>query len=103
MDTYLQGLGRALAGTGVHVMIVRAGFVTSKVTTGPKRAPLATTPDAVAAAVAHGLSRHVAVVCGTGYRGSIAASFLKSRGYTDVSNVLGGMTAWKAAGLPTAA
>jgi hydroxyacylglutathione hydrolase len=47
--------------------------------------------------------RPVAVVCGTGYRGSIAASFLKSNGFTDVSNVLGGMTAWKAAGLPTAA
>lgn len=46
--------------------------------------------------------RPVAVVCGTGYRGSIAASFLKSHGYADVSNVLGGMTAWKAAGLPVA-
>jgi len=44
--------------------------------------------------------RPVAVVCGTGYRGSIAASFLKSRGYEAVSNVLGGMTAWKAAALP---
>jgi hydroxyacylglutathione hydrolase len=45
--------------------------------------------------------RPIAVICGTGYRGSIAASFLKSNGYDDVSNVLGGMTAWKAAGLPT--
>jgi hydroxyacylglutathione hydrolase len=45
--------------------------------------------------------RPVAVVCGTGYRGSIAASFLKSQGYQEVANVLGGMTAWKAAGLPT--
>jgi hydroxyacylglutathione hydrolase len=45
--------------------------------------------------------RPVAVVCGSGYRGSIAASFLKSRGYEKVANILGGMTAWKAAGLPT--
>ena len=45
--------------------------------------------------------RPVAVICGTGYRGSIAASFLKSNGYENVSNVLGGMTAWKAAKLPT--
>jgi hydroxyacylglutathione hydrolase len=45
--------------------------------------------------------RPIAVVCGTGYRGSIAASFLKSNGYQDVSNVLGGMTAWKSANLPT--
>lgn len=42
--------------------------------------------------------RPIAVVCGTGYRGSIAASFLKSNGWEDVSNVLGGMTAWKAVG-----
>ncbi len=46
--------------------------------------------------------RPVAVVCGTGYRASIASSFLKREGYVDVSNVLGGMTAWKAAGLPVA-
>jgi hydroxyacylglutathione hydrolase len=44
--------------------------------------------------------RPIAVVCGTGYRGSIASSFLKANGYGDVSNVLGGMTAWKAAKLP---
>jgi len=44
----------------------------------------------------------VAVICGSGYRGSIAASFLKREGYEDVSNVLGGMSAWKAADLPVA-
>jgi len=43
----------------------------------------------------------VAVICGSGYRASIAASFLKREGYADVSNVIGGMSAWKAAGLPT--
>jgi hydroxyacylglutathione hydrolase len=43
----------------------------------------------------------VAVVCGSGYRASIAASFLQREKYEAVSNVLGGMTAWKAAGLPT--
>jgi hydroxyacylglutathione hydrolase len=44
--------------------------------------------------------RPVAVVCGTGYRASIASSFLKREGYEDVANALGGMSAWKAAGLP---
>lgn len=44
--------------------------------------------------------RPVVVVCGTGYRASIASSFLKRNGYGDVTNVLGGMSAWKAAGLP---
>ncbi len=42
----------------------------------------------------------VAVICGSGYRGSIAASFLKREGFENVSNVLGGMSAWKAGGLP---
>lgn len=44
--------------------------------------------------------RPVAVVCGSGYRASIASSFLKREGYKDVTNVLGGMAAWKAAELP---
>lgn len=43
----------------------------------------------------------LAVVCGTGYRASVAASLLQRQGYDSVSNVMGGMTAWKAAGLPT--
>lgn len=44
--------------------------------------------------------RPVAVICGSGYRASIASSFLKREGYQEVSNVLGGMSAWNAAGLP---
>jgi hydroxyacylglutathione hydrolase len=42
--------------------------------------------------------KHIAVICGSGYRGSIAASFLKREGFSDVANVLGGMTAWNTAG-----
>jgi hydroxyacylglutathione hydrolase len=42
----------------------------------------------------------VAVVCGSGYRASIAASFLQREGYPEVVNVLGGMSAWKGDGLP---
>ncbi|MBY0522689.1 MAG: MBL fold metallo-hydrolase [Gemmataceae bacterium] len=44
--------------------------------------------------------RPVTVICGSGYRASIAASFLQREGYRNVRNVLGGMSAWKAAGLP---
>jgi hydroxyacylglutathione hydrolase len=44
--------------------------------------------------------RPVVVVCGSGYRASIASSFLKRNGYHDVTNVLGGMSAWKSAALP---
>jgi hydroxyacylglutathione hydrolase len=41
--------------------------------------------------------RPVAVICGSGFRASIAASLLKRHGYRNVANVAGGMTAWKAA------
>ncbi|MYT68657.1 MULTISPECIES: decaprenylphospho-beta-D-erythro-pentofuranosid-2-ulose 2-reductase [unclassified Streptomyces] len=57
LDAFAQGLGDALHGTGVHVMVVRPGFVRSKMTAGLAEAPLATTPDAVASAIELGLRR----------------------------------------------
>ncbi|MEV2216182.1 decaprenylphospho-beta-D-erythro-pentofuranosid-2-ulose 2-reductase [Streptomyces sp. NPDC050997] len=57
LDAFTQGLGDALHGTGVHVMVVRPGFVRSKMTAGLPEAPLATTPEAVATAVELGLRR----------------------------------------------
>jgi hydroxyacylglutathione hydrolase len=39
-------------------------------------------------------------LCGGGYRGSLAASCLKQKGYSSVYNVTGGMNAWIRAGLP---
>jgi hydroxyacylglutathione hydrolase len=42
----------------------------------------------------------VTVICGSGYRASIAASFLQREGFNDVRNVIGGMSAWRNAGLP---
>ncbi len=45
--------------------------------------------------------RPVAAVCGSGYRSSIATSLLKERGFKEAWNIVGGMTAWKEAGLPT--
>lgn len=44
--------------------------------------------------------RPVAVVCGSGYRSSVASSLLAHHGHTRVANVMGGMSAWKRAGLP---
>ena len=44
-------------------------------------------------------ARGVAVICGSGYRSSVIASLLMARGYPNVVNVLGGMSAWKRAGL----
>lgn len=42
----------------------------------------------------------LAVVCGSGYRSSVAASYLRSRGRRDVVSVAGGMSAWTSAGYP---
>jgi hydroxyacylglutathione hydrolase len=42
----------------------------------------------------------VAVICGSGFRSSVAASVLKRRGHKEVFNVLGGMTGWQAEDLP---
>ncbi|CAM5439381.1 decaprenylphospho-beta-D-erythro-pentofuranosid-2-ulose 2-reductase [Streptomyces atroolivaceus] len=57
LDAFAQGLGDALHGTGVHVMVVRPGFVRSRMTAGREEAPLATTPAAVADAIVAGLRR----------------------------------------------
>ncbi|MFD3931125.1 decaprenylphospho-beta-D-erythro-pentofuranosid-2-ulose 2-reductase [Streptomyces sp. NPDC058614] len=57
LDAFAQGLGDALHGTGVHVMVVRPGFVVTKMTAGLAQAPLATTPEAVATAIETGLRR----------------------------------------------
>lgn len=42
----------------------------------------------------------VAVICGTGYRSTVANSILARAGRTNLLNVTGGMTAWRTAGLP---
>lgn len=57
MDGFFSGLADSLAGSGVSVLVVRPGFVRSKMTEGLPSAPLSTTPDAVAAAIAQGI-RH---------------------------------------------
>ncbi|MEU9382749.1 decaprenylphospho-beta-D-erythro-pentofuranosid-2-ulose 2-reductase [Streptomyces sp. NPDC048279] len=62
LDAFAQGLGDALHGTGVHVMVVRPGFVRSRMTAGLAEAPLATTPEAVATAIETGLRRRSEVV-----------------------------------------
>lgn len=51
MDAFYTGLGEALREVGGRVLVVRPGFVHSKMTAGLEAAPLATTPTAVAEAV----------------------------------------------------
>jgi decaprenylphospho-beta-D-erythro-pentofuranosid-2-ulose 2-reductase len=61
-DGFAQGLGDSLAGTGVDVMIVRPGFVKTKMTAGLDPVPFSTTPDAVAREIVRGLARGSDVV-----------------------------------------
>lgn len=42
----------------------------------------------------------LAVICGSGYRSSVAASLLAHRGHSHIHNVTGGMAAWRNAGYP---
>jgi decaprenylphospho-beta-D-erythro-pentofuranosid-2-ulose 2-reductase len=62
LDGLAQGLADALASATVRVMVVRPGFVRTRMTHGLAVPPLATTPEAVAAATVRGLQRGSATV-----------------------------------------
>lgn len=62
IDSFALGLGDALRPDGVSVLVVRPGFVHTKLTAGVRPPPLATTPDAVADVVERGLQRRARVV-----------------------------------------
>ena len=57
LDGFASGLADALGGTGVHLLIVRPGFVIGRMTQGMVPAPMSSTPSAVAAATARALVR----------------------------------------------
>jgi decaprenylphospho-beta-D-erythro-pentofuranosid-2-ulose 2-reductase len=61
-DAFFQGLGYSLSGSGVRTMIVRPGFVHTKMTAGRAPAPLSTSPEAVATAIVRGLASSSAMV-----------------------------------------
>ena len=62
LDGLALGLGDSLVGTGARVLVVRPGFVVSKMTAGLDPVPFSTTPEKVAAAVAQALARGTEVV-----------------------------------------
>ena len=62
LDAFAQGLGDSLVGSGVEVLIVRPGFVHTKMTAGMDAAPMSTTPDAVADVILDGLAKHKRIV-----------------------------------------
>jgi len=55
VDAFYTGLGQALAKDGVQVMVVRPGFVRTKMTQGLPPAPLSQTPEQVAEVIVAGL------------------------------------------------
>jgi short-subunit dehydrogenase len=64
LDGFASGLADALRGSGVHLTLVRPGFVVGRMTadSGLSPAPLSSTPDQVADTVAAGLGRRRDVV-----------------------------------------
>ncbi|UGT62937.1 SDR family NAD(P)-dependent oxidoreductase [Nocardia asteroides] len=57
LDGFASGLGDALHGTGVRLLLVRPGFVIGRMTEGMTPAPFSSTPAQVAAAVVRALHR----------------------------------------------
>jgi decaprenylphospho-beta-D-erythro-pentofuranosid-2-ulose 2-reductase len=62
MDAFYTGLREAVRPDGVRVLVVRPGFVRSRMTEGLPAAPLSTTPETVAQAVARALVERREVV-----------------------------------------
>jgi len=57
LDGFATGLADALHGSGVHLLLVRPGFVVGRMTQGISPAPFSSTPAQVAAATARALAK----------------------------------------------
>lgn len=66
LDGFAQGLSDELVAHGVHVLIVRPGFVHSSMTTGREAAPFSSTPESVAKVTAAGLRNRRRIVWAPG-------------------------------------
>ena len=66
LDGFSLGLGDTLVDSGVDVVVVRPGFVRTRMTAGRQPAPFATTAEEVASATIRGLERGDAIVWAPG-------------------------------------
>jgi glyoxylase-like metal-dependent hydrolase (beta-lactamase superfamily II)/rhodanese-related sulfurtransferase len=81
-----------------QVLDVRtAGEWDAKHIEGAMHIPLPTLPSRASTL---GKDSRLAVICGSGYRSSIAASLLQAQGFSRVQNVMGGMGAYLETGVP---
>lgn len=62
LDGFALGLAEALRGSGASLLVVRPGFVHSRMTRGRPPAPLSTTPAAVAAATVRALDQRADLI-----------------------------------------
>jgi decaprenylphospho-beta-D-erythro-pentofuranosid-2-ulose 2-reductase len=62
LDGFSLGLGDALATSGIDVLVVRPGFVRTRMTAGREAVPLSSTAEEVAAATIRGLERGDGIV-----------------------------------------
>lgn len=57
LDAFAHGLGDALHGSGASVLVVRPGFVRTRMTTGLKEAPMTVNPEDVGAIIVSALRK----------------------------------------------
>jgi decaprenylphospho-beta-D-erythro-pentofuranosid-2-ulose 2-reductase len=62
VDSFALALDHELAGSGVSILVVRPGFVETKMTTGMKKAPFSTTARGVAEVVAPAVNSEKTIV-----------------------------------------
>lgn len=66
LDAFYQGLADSLVGSGVQVLVVRPGFVHTRMTAGRPAAPFSTTPEKVADDIVRGIGRGAVTVWSPG-------------------------------------
>jgi DMSO/TMAO reductase YedYZ molybdopterin-dependent catalytic subunit/glyoxylase-like metal-dependent hydrolase (beta-lactamase superfamily II) len=97
--TAAQLVDRRDEAAGLQIVDIRnPGETAAGTIPGAVEMPLAGIADSMSSLDAEA---PVVLYCASGYRSQIAASVLRAAGFADVSDLLGGFTAWDRAGLPT--
>lgn len=73
LDVFAQGLADSLVGTGAGVLVVRPGFVRTRMTEGLEEAPLAVSPEQVAQDTLKGLRKGAHTVYSPAAIGAVMA------------------------------